>query len=771
MATAKRIRFVISAVVGGGLAATSYAQEDTAAKPAVTEQKGLEEIVVTATKRETNLQDTPIAITVLDNVSLEDRHVQSLLDLADGSVPSLRIATFEARQSALTVGIRGIVPLDANQPAREQGVGIYVDGVYLARQHGLNAALLDLDHIEVLKGPQGTLFGRNTEGGALSLVSKVPTGEFAIRANAGVGSYDSHNFDLHLDLPKVGNVAFKLDGVSQYQDATTKDPLPGSTGWYYFDRTGFRAAMRWDPSDTFTLDYSYDTGKDKNTPFYSQLLNYNPLGLVVGPAGGTLPANQIRPLPSIVTVAGTDRMTDADIGVPQEPSIDETAGHTLRMSWKAFDAVEFRSITSYRTVTATQWDNSGGAHRVPVFASNGAFSRYSLADLDQDQQSQEFQAVGSAGRVDYVGGLYYFKETAQDDAATPSTNKWNADGTAYSILDLTPTLPGHRSLDRASIAHAESYAAYGQGTINMRQDKLHLTLGGRFTHDEKDGKLFMVNNAPTDFTFDESDDHFDPLVTLAWSASSNVNLYAKYSSGYRAGGASSRSLTYRSFGPEETDSYEIGAKTEFFDHNVRFNVAAYTMNRTGSQIDFSLVTPTGPGATRNTLETMNAPGTTEIHGVELETTWRASESVTFSGSYAYTYTNVPPTLNPFTNVVQPVFIVFTPKNAANLGIDYETPMRGLSFKMHFDASYADATQTFDQTPVTNDAAFLLNSRFVLSDFKVGGSGKMQVALWSRNLLNNEYVYRRDPANEKTLGYYGNFGAPRTYGLSLSYDFQ
>jgi len=472
-----------------------------------------------------------------------------------------------------------------------------------------------------------------------------------------------------------------------------------------------------------------------------------------------------------VTVAGTDRMTDADIGVPQEPSIDETAGHTLRMSWKAFDAVELRSITSYRTVTATQWDNSGGAHRVPVFTSNGAFSRYSLADLDQDQQSQEFQAVGSAGRVDYVGGLYYFKETAQDDAATPSTNKWNADGTAYSILDLTPTLPGHRSLDRASIAHAESYAAYGQATINMRQDKLHLTLGGRFTHDEKDGKLFMVNNAPTDFTFDESDDHFDPLVTLAWSASSNVNLYAKYSSGYRAGGASSRSLTYRSFGPEETDSYEIGAKTEFFDHNVRFNVAAYTMNRTGSQIDFSLVTPTGPGATRNTLETMNAPGTTEIHGVELETTWRASESVTFSGSYAYTYTNVPPTLNPFTNVVQPVFIVFTPKNAANLGIDYETPMRGLSFKMHFDASYADATQTFDQTPVTNDAAFLLNSRFVLSDFKVGGSGKMQVALWSRNLLNNEYVYRRDPANEKTLGYYGNFGAPRTYGLSLSYDFQ
>src|SRR5207342_537683 len=153
-----------------------------------------------------------------------------------------------------------------------------------------------------------------------------------------------------------------------------------------------------------------------------------------------------------------------------------------------------------------------------------------------------------------------------------------------------------------------------------------------------------------------------------------VNLYAKYSTGYRAGGASSRSLTYRSFGPEESDSYEIGAKTELFDHNVRFNVAAYTTNRTGSQIDFSLVTPQPNGSTRNTLETINAPGTTDIDGFEAEATWLATDRLTFSAAYAYTDTNVPPTLNPFTNVVQPVFIVFTPKNAGSLGFDYETSM-------------------------------------------------------------------------------------------------
>jgi iron complex outermembrane receptor protein len=733
---------------------------------------GLEEVVVTATKRATNLQDTPIAISVMNADQLADRHVKALYDLADGSIPSLRIATFEARQSALTVGIRGIVPLDANQPAREQGVGIYIDGVYLGRQHGLNASLLDVDRIEVLKGPAGTLFGRNTEGGAVNMVTRAPTGEFGIRANAGVSNYDGHEADLHVDLPKVGNWSFKIDAVTQYQDATTVDPLPGSTGWNYFDRTGGRLGVRWEPTEKLTADYAYDYGNDKNTPFYSQLLNYNPLGLVVGPAAGPLLAGEMRPLPGIVRVAGETRMETADIGVPQQPSVDETDGHMLKLAWRPFDGsdLELRSITSARSVTMEQWDNSGGAHRIPAFASNGAFSRYSLAGLDQDQKSQELQAVGTRGNVDFVGGFYYFEEHVSDDAATPSSNVWNADGTSYTIGNLTPTLSGFRTIDRASEANAKSYAAYGQGVLNMRDDRLHLTLGGRWTRDRKDGRLFIVNNVSTDFTFDTQDDHFDPLVTLAWDASHNVNLYAKYSTGYRSGGASSRSLTYRSFGPEEVDSYEIGAKTELFDRNVRLNFAAYTMDRTGSQIDFSLVTPQPNGSTRNTLETINAPGTTKIKGVELETTWLATDKLSFSGGYAYTDTELPPTLNPFSNQIQPVFIVFTPRNAANVALDYSRPIKGKSLKAHFDVSYADATQTFDQTPVTNDRSTLVNSRVTLADMTVRGGGLMSFSLWARNLLDEEYVYRRDPANRATLGDYGNFGAPRTFGVAVSFDF-
>ena len=732
----------------------------------------LAEVVVTATKTETNLQKTPIAISVVNSEAIADRHVQSLYDLADGAVPGLRVATFESRQSALTIGIRGIVPLDANQPAREQGVGIYIDGVYLGRQHGLNAALMDVDRIEVLKGPQGTLFGRNTEGGALSIVTKAPTGKFGLRTTAGVSNYGGYNGEIHLNLPEFAGVSVKLDGVAQHQNATTTNPLPGSTGWNYFDRQGLKVAALWRPMDDFSATYSYDVGNDSNSPFYSQLLNFNPLGLPVGPLVGTLPAGRIRPLSPLVKVEGVERMKAADIGVPQQPSVDKTNGYALQMKWKPTDGLEMRSISSWREVTASQWDNAGGAHRLPVFATNANFSRYSLSELAQHQFSQEFQAVGSYDRFDYVGGLFFFREKAQEEAATPSTNRWNADGSNYTINDPTPTMIGFRSRDRGSVAYAKSSAAYGQVkyTPDMLNDALHLTVGGRITKDNKNGVLYVVSNAPTNFTFKEKHSRFDPLVTIAYDVSPDINLYAKYATGFRSGGASSRSLSYRSFGPEATKSYEVGAKMEFLNR-VRLNLAGYVMDRTGSQIDFSLVTPQPNGSTRHTLETINAPGVTKVRGLEAEGTVQVTPELRVSASYTYTYTKIPPTVNPFKNLVEPVFIVFTPKNAVSGAVDYAMPLEQATFKVHLDASYSDAVQTFAETPVKNDKSFIVNGRISLADIDVqNDEARLSLSIWARNLLNNTYVYRRDPANRATLGDYGNLNAPRTFGMEASVTF-
>ncbi|MBW6526859.1 TonB-dependent receptor [Sphingomonas sp. RHCKR7] len=827
------------ALAAPGGAAPAAAADPTAAPDAAAPeaaQPGLDEVVVTATRRETNLQSTPVAINVLSTQALQDRHVQSLYDLADGAVPSLRVATFEARQSALTVGIRGIVPLDANQPAREQGVGIYIDGVYLGRQHGLNAALFDVERVEVLKGPQGTLFGRNTEGGALNIVTRAPSGEFEGRIRAGIGNYGAYNGELHLDLPEYHDVSVKVDGVVQYQGPTTRNPLAGQTGFNYYDRRGGRIAARWKPFEGLTNDFSYDYGLDKNSPFYSQLLNYNPNGCTAGPVSNApkcvLPGTSystltgtVKPLLPGVVVNGTSRMKVADIGVPQQPSVDQTHGFTNLLKYKASPEVELRSITAWRGVNATQWDNSGGAHRVPVVnltasctaAAPCGFSRYSLADLHQNQFSQEFQAVGTIDRFDYVAGLYYFNEHVTDDAATPNSNgavavlnnTGQVTGANYVILDPCRgsggfgSQPGCRSIDRASEVWSKSYAAYGQITWNPL-DVLHLTAGGRYTHDTKRGVLHYSRNVNYDVNtaaataagyqpLDRTWDRFNPALTAAVDVTQDVHAYAKYATGYRAGGASSRTANYQSFGPEDIKSYEIGLKSDFWDHRARLNLAGYIMDRKNSQVDISSIQPFN-GSNFNNLVTINAPGTTKIRGIEADLTLNPVEGLTLNGSYAYTYTKIPPVLINYTaggvtsSVDQNFYIVFTPRNAASGSIDYRVPVGegSTTFRVHFDGNYAQSTQAFDQFATRADASLIFNGRIALADIALGeGKQKLEVALWGRNLFDEQYVYRRDPSNSlpaaptssvsagsinNVLGDYGNFNAPRTFGLEALLNF-
>ncbi|KAA9019644.1 TonB-dependent receptor [Sphingobium limneticum] len=804
---------------------------------------GLGEIVVTATKRETNLQETPISMAVMSTEALKDRHVSSLYDLADGAVPSLRIATFEARQSALTIGIRGIVPLDANQPAREQGVGIYVDGVYMGRQHGLNAALFDVERVEVLKGPQGTLFGRNTEGGALSIVSKAPTGEWGGRVEAGAGNYGGRNANAHINLPSIAGFSVKLDGVIQHQDATTKNPMAGQAGFNYYNRKGLRAAVRWQPTSSITNDFSYDVAKDENTPFYSQLLNYNPNGCANGTqashAACTLPGTAytnltggpVKPLMPGVVVNGDTRMKTADIGVPQQVSVDKTHGFTNMLKWEVSPQIELRSITAWRGVDATQWDNSGGAHRPPLVspalgstaagctaAAPCAFSRYSLADLRQRQFSQELQAVGTFGNIDYVAGLFYFNEHVSDDAATPSSMGAvairNAAGaiTGYNYVTIpfctasTPAFVGSAvngcSIDRASEVWSKSYAGYGQLTWNAT-DALHITVGGRYTHDKKKGVLHYSRNVNYDTNppaasvgyqpLDASWNRFNPMATVAYDVSNDLHVYAKYATGYRAGGASSRTSNYQAFDPEDVKSYEVGLKSDFWNNRARFNLAGYIMDRKDSQVDISSIQFVGASSFNN-LVTINAPGTTKIRGIEADLTVNPIEGLTLNASYAYTYTKIPPVLitataaaGGSTSVYQNFYIVFTPRNAASGSIDYAVPVGGgdTKLKFHFDGNYSQATQAFDQFVTKNDSSLIFNGRVSLADIGTGNGRNLTLSLWGRNLFNEQYVFRRDPSNSlpaaptssvtsgsiaNVLGDYGNFNAPRTYGVEASFKF-
>lgn len=794
---------------------------------------GLQAIIVTATKRETNLQRTPIAISVANTQALTDRHAGSLLSLGDGSIPSLRVATFEARQSALTVGIRGIVPFDQNQTAREPGVGIYLDGVYLGRSQGLNSSLLDIERIEVLRGPQGTLFGRNTEGGAVSIITRAPTGVFGVRGTVGVGNFGQYQGILHLDLPAVYNLAVKIDALVDHQGATVKNPLAGQTGWNYRNTVGGRISGRWTPIDGLTVDVSYDRTKDENTPNYSQLINYNPRGLPIGTYGGangrtlqlngvncTNGVNCIAPLSPLVVVSGDRRQSTAEIGVPQQPSVDRTHGFTGTIKYKVTPDIELRSITAWRSVSTHQWDNSGGAHRT-IFQPNTAFSRYSLSELFQHQFSQEFQLVGNvAKQVDYVLGAYYFNEHATEAAATPSSNFWNANGTGYIILpengDGVPQPPyvcntvgstvvingvttqaqgwdrPFWCVQRHSMARARSYGLFGQATWTPEGfDIFHLTVGARYTKDKRTGVLDVVNGNPvnvggvltypgpavlaTPFTFTYDKSRVDPMVVAAIDATRDVHLYAKYATGYRAGGANDRSATFHAFDPETVRSYEVGAKMDFLNHAARLNLAGYIMKRKGTQTDFDNVdtNPNSPTFNLHTEETRNAPSTSTIKGIEADLTVRPIRPLTLGASYAYTDVKVPPTPNPFLpgNPLFQVFTVYTPKHAVSGYADVEVPSGFATgkWRFHIDANYASRQYSFQNENVLTDPTFSVNARIALADIEMNqGSTLMTFAVWSRNLTNNTYIYRRSAANAAILGDYGNFNPPRTWGAEISF---
>lgn len=750
---------------------------------------GLSEVVVTAEKRSTDLQKTPISITALSGEALEDRHVESLADLVTGGVPGLRVQPYASRPFSLILNIRGVgVMIDTNQPARDQGVGVYIDGVYLGRPQGLNAALYDVENFEVLKGPQGTLFGRNTEGGALNITTKKPTGEFHLDVGAGFGNYGRYESEVHLDLPEHRDLSIKLDGVLSGRDGVVKNPLAGASDFGAFDRRGVHAQVQWNPSDNFSANYSFDTSHDESTTLYS----YNV-------KAGT---NKLAPL----TPALPSRVKTATVGIPLQPSVGTQSGHALTLTWDVAPELTIKSISSYRELTQTQFSNStSGA----VFAPNGQFARYSLAEFVQDQYSQEIQAIGEAGRFKYVAGAMLYHENVDDMAQTYNSMQFNATGTAATqipagsniipiAIDI-PILFPTAAIDRASRVGSDSYGVYGQVTWTppILGDIVHLTGGLRWTKDKKDGELYVVNNAlPVDqfgksvvLGFSKSWSRIDPMVTLAVDVTPDVQTYAKWSTGYKSGGANSRSLSYKAFDPEEISMFEIGAKTQFFDNRARFNIAAYTGEYTDVQIDFSapyysydangnvITTAT---TTRTTTDTVNISGKGRVSGVETDFMLIPAEGLTLSANYTYAYVHLASTANPFPTYVPGVGMVtsttptalyqeYTPEHAVSAAVDYVRPFEAFTLRAHFDGNYATGSYATDRDPsptlkaIKSEAGLVFNGRISLADIDLADSGaRLSVSLWARNIFNQEYLYSRTISS--TSGINGAFNEPRTFGL-------
>ncbi|MDF0486518.1 TonB-dependent receptor [Sphingomonas sp. H39-1-10] len=779
------------------LAATpAFAEEPApAAAPAdASDTQGLADIVVTAQKRPESLQKTPISISVISDQGLQDRHVVSLVDLGDGAIPSLKVAPFYSRNSALIVNIRGVGVLsDGNQPARDQGVGVYIDGVYMGRAQGLGTALFDVNSIEVLKGPQGTLFGRNTEGGAVNITTKKPTGEFHVNALAGAGNYGSYKGELHVDLPEFHNISIKLDGVVAHRDPLVKNPLQGAYGFNFYDKHGAHVEALWQPSDAFSADYSYDTSYDASTSLYLQLV-----------APGT------NKQAALGTIQST-RASVANVGVPEQPSVGRTDGHRLTLEYKLAPSLLVKSITAYRELTQSQYDNGSAATTMSVALSAAnptgnftgiGFSRYSLAQFRQNQFSQEVQAIGDLPGFKYVVGALYYQEHVQDNAQAFNTNQFtNAAGSAYTLLS-GPAFNDYtkQSIDRASYVQTTSMGVFGQGTYTppLLDDAIHITGGLRWTRDIKHGKLLTVNNAlPVDrngvsgaIHLDHSWSRVDPMINAAVDVAQGVMLYGKWSTGYKSGGANSRSQEYDEFNPETVSMFEIGAKTEFFDRHARFNVAAYAGSYKDIQVDFSRPYETGGVRTnRTTTSTINAPGTGGLHGVEAELTLLPVRGLTLTGSYAYNYVRIPATVNPYPNaagnlstIAVPIYQTYTPEHSGSVAVDYELPMDGFTVRAHLDGNFDSGFYSNANDPVylgvgaagnvpqpKGEKATVFNGNIALADIDMADTGaKVSLSFWVRNLFDEQHMFYK--ALSPTSGMNGFFNEPRTFGGQVQVKF-
>ena len=817
--------------LAASLALPSAALADTtpaapeAAPAAADPGDGLTDIVVTAQKRSENLQTTPIAISVLGGADLTNRHVQSLVDLGDGAIPSLRVAPFFSRPGALIINVRGVGVLsDSNQPARDQGVGVYIDGVYLGRPQALGAALFEVANIEVLKGPQGTLFGRNTEGGAVNITTVRPRGEFRIDATGGVSNYGGYNGVVHLDLPSLSNISVKFDSILTRRGGFVRNPLAGQSDFNSYERRGAHVEALWKVTPDFTVDASYDSGYDATTTLYEQLV----AGPYAVPASTNDPAIAAYVL-AAATPVQPNRVSAASVGGPEQPSVGRTSGGRLNLEWQAMPHLLLKSITAYRELTQSQYDNAGIASTFvtrPTATFNAVgfnglvgapFQRYSLAFFRQNQISEEVQAIGEFDRVKYALGALYYQERVQDSAQAPFVGRFlDATGSTY-----TTDVNGYQTsalaayvVQRASYVKTTSLGAYGQATYTpaILDDAAHLTLGARYTRDRKQGSLFTINgglppgingNPAAAIPLNYTNSRVDPLVNLAIDASRDLHFYGKYSTGYKSGGANSRSLSYASFNPETVSMFEIGAKTEFFDHKARLNIAGYVGSYKSIQLDFSgqyedFVCDNPPAntvncrrivTTRTTTDTVNAPGTGRLKGVEAELTLAPTRGLTLTGSFAYNSVTIPDTVNPFKQTIngfpvtvtaaQRIYQVYTPEYSASGSIDYEVPLERVKFMLHLDgnydsgyyANYTDAlidsqTRAVRVAQPKGDKAFVVNGRIALGDIDLGASGaRMMVSLWSRNLFNEQHLfYKATSATGGTVGFFNDF---RTFGVEAN----
>lgn len=621
--------FIASAVAGitVGIPVNAAAEESLV----------LEEIVVTARRREESLQSVPVAVSVLTGAELLEQGGLKI-DAIGKTVPNVHFEAAGGTSGVKSpvVFIRGMGQNDFI-PVEDPAVGIYLDGVYMGRNIGSVFDLIDIERIEVLRGPQGTLFGRNTIGGAVNIISKTPRNEFS--GGVQISGGDEGYFEARgtVNVPLGDRVAGRLSAFTRERDGYVSAVQHRNLELGSDDLWGLRASLRADLTDSFSLDFAADYSKAQETPgaispiagiggfngevitlgppvqpfanFWNAIYSGDPTSCGTG-AGQAANSACYGPVWNTNDPYKVNSVYRDNAGNQIDPEQNvEVWGANLTATWQLGE-VELKSITSYREFDIGLFNDLDFSPYI-LFANNHD-------EYTQEQWSQELQLSGELldGRMNYVLGYYYFDEEGHE--------------AIFNQISFAPPLSGppdffFQYLDR--YIDNKSEALFGQTNFNLT-DALTLTLGLRYTESEKNFNLLTERRVgPITDQFGKLTTHeVTPLASLSWDVADSVMLYATYSEGYRDGSYAARFTgmvpnPLPNYDPEFVTNYEIGAKTELFDGRMRLNATAFWMDYEDMQINAS----SDVVATSSTKANL---GDATIRGLELELSALVSENFT-----------------------------------------------------------------------------------------------------------------------------------------------
>ena len=705
-------------------AATAHAQTAKAnTTEAETAYSG--DIIVTATKRSENLQDIPVAITAVSGESLASRGIANL----QGIVQSIPSVSWGEHFGTTLISIRGIGSI-VDSGVTEPTVALYVDGVFLPRATMATLRAVDLDRVEILRGPQGTLYGRNATGGAVNFVSKGPSKEFEAGINIGTGSRNQFAASGFVSGPLGEKVSVRLSGGHEEQDGFVrvngKRTLGGSDVDYV------RGALRFEPSSDLSIELTARYERNDAPNAYQQYLSQP-----VFPA-------------AVLSLKPYHILADR----PYAQKV-ETFVAAATLSWDVSDAVSLKSITSYV-------DHKSNA---TVDADGSLIDFFDAPDFARPSESfgQEINLSGESGGLKWILGAYYFHEKWGNSLPV---NVGTTGGPANG-------LPANTLLEQAVNGKTKAWALFADATYAL-SEQVRLNVGLRYNDERKDDTQFFairdIGVGPIIIPLKSKSSKLLPKVGLQFDMNQDINAYVQWSRGFKSGGVNLPGGGGENLGPvngffkpEQLDAYEIGLKTELADRRVTWNTAAFYYDYKDLQV------------TRNVppAVTLVDNADAKVYGLETELTWRVSPAFRLNAAATLLHARFKQysTLDSATGLIADISgtpLPHAPDWTLNVGADYRIDLGGTllnSLTLTGNVQYTDDVVLRQYRPSDNiqKGYAIANISATLAD----QDNRTRLTFFVNNV--GDKVYRQHVINFG-LGYMGNYGPPLTWGVRLSRDF-